>query len=152
MIDLFGEERRKMNEYISNGGDAHPLKVPTMDAAVNWQEKINALQTQINSIVAGMGQIAQMLKAIQAKQEMSQNASSTLANAKYKTVDGWGHETFFYKRKDLLRDLDIKASELTKHLDGQKTVLDEIGVYVVELCVEKHGNTGRRKSAKKREA
>ena len=42
-------------------------------------------------------------------------------------------DKYFIDKKSLLEDLDITSQELSKHLNGGKTILDDLGIYVEKL-------------------
>ena len=114
----FGEETEKINT------------TPVIDYSeqlANLSEQINTLTNIVSNLSKSIFWLLQQPKKQKKVNVVDEN------RAKYKVVDIEGKETYFANKQDLLKDLDITSYELTKHLQGENTVLDELGVYVDDL-------------------
>lgn len=114
------------------GEDEKKCTTPTID----YSEQLANLSEQINILTNIVSNFSKSISWLltQNNQKKRKKVSVVDENrAKYKVVDIEGKETYFSSKQELLEDLDITSYELTKHLRGENTVLDEIGVYVDDL-------------------
>ena len=65
------------------------------------------------------------------KGEKSHNKKQT--RNKFLTIDSFGQETYFTTKRQLLDSLDITEYELSQHLKGNLTVLDDLQIKVEKL-------------------
>lgn len=134
------EEQHKEVVALAFGEKKKEVNLPQIiQPQVDYQPQINILRNEINElrmVVARLTQYIQdnlhVMTTIECL-EKTQKEKVPKGKPKYKTVDEFGNETIFYDKKNLLENLDITSQELTKHLNGKETILDDIGVYVVEL-------------------
>lgn len=52
---------------------------------------------------------------------------------KYRTIDSFGKVTYFATKRELMDSLDITDYELSQHLNGKFTVLDDLQITVEKL-------------------
>ncbi len=118
----FGEENKKEDEKIKS---SH---------AIDYSEQLANLSEQLNTLTNAVSNFSKSIFWLLTQQKKRKKMSVVDENrAKYKVVDIEGKETYFSSKQDLLEDLDITDYELKKHLQGENTVLDELGVYVDDL-------------------
>lgn len=104
--------------------EEQPISLPPV---VDYSERFDTLQTQIDKLYAIIQDLTQTI------QQMNNNSPKCNQKPKYKIVDNFNHEKLCLNKKDVCQQLDISTQELTRHLNGFDTVLDELEIYVEEI-------------------
>lgn len=98
---------------------------------VNYQPQIEMLQNQINELRTIISRLAQYVE--DKIQMQTQTKVRSQAKPKYKVISEYSADKYFTDKKTLLNDLDITSQELTRHLNGYDTVLDDLCILVQKL-------------------
>lgn len=132
------ERRNEVIEkaFVENKPEIPPKEIEHIQTpiqTIDYRPQINALQSQMNKLMVVLIKLTQYVQdnlKIQEQLIAKNKRRSETRHPKYKVIDGYGNTTLFYSQADLLEGLDISGTELKKHLNGYKTILDELEIYV----------------------
>lgn len=97
-------------------------------ATIDYMPQIKMLQDQINDLRVVVARLTQYVQ-----DNLNTRRKIESGTYKYKIISDYGQEKYYKSKKELLEDLDINYATLKNHLDGEFTLLDQIGVKVVEI-------------------